>query len=185
MCFFTQPPIAEINDVCILSGPLPQERFSSTSHPSTLPRTHTHPFPPHLLASPPAGTKGIGRASAIELLGLGASVVVTARSAADVAACVGEWRATYGADRVHGFACDVSARDDRVALFAFVHKLWGGDLDILINNVRAAWFVGLARGRKVRVEWQGSGTGQSLGGGEGPTERHTDGVNVKPPKGKV
>ena len=160
MCFFTQPPIAEINDVCILSGPLPKEGLSSTLFssvdPSSYTHTHLHPFPPHLPTSPPAGTKGIGRASAIELLGLGASVVVTARSAADVAACVGEWRATYGADRVHGFACDVSARDDRVALFAFVHKLWGGDLDILINNVRAARFVGLAQ-EGARFELNGRG----------------------------
>ena len=147
-------------------GHLPPFSFSSD------PSTHTHtPLTSHLPTThpPPAGTKGIGRASAIELLGLGASVVVTARSAADVAACVGEWRARYGADRVHGFACDVSARDARAALFAFVHKLWGGELDILINNVRAARIVCGSRILSLGLSSMvGSGTGHvnHIGGGE-------------------
>ena len=54
-------------------------------------------------------TKGIGKAVASELLGLGASVLVHSRSAADVQLLVDEWRVTHNPERVHGFAADVSS----------------------------------------------------------------------------
>ena len=46
------------------------------------------------------GTKGIGLHTAVEMLELGATVAITARSAEGVEAKVAEWAAEYGADRV-------------------------------------------------------------------------------------
>ena len=80
-------------------------------------------------------TKGIGRAVASELLELGASVMISSRSMADVAAVVEEWRAKYGAERVHGCAADVSTAAGRQLLVAATATLWCGGLDGLVNNV--------------------------------------------------
>jgi uncharacterized protein (DUF952 family) len=73
-------------------------------------------------------TKGIGKAVASELLGLGASVLVHSRSAADVQQQVDEWRAVHGPERVHGFAADVSSPGGRQLLIAYTANLWGGKL---------------------------------------------------------
>ncbi|CAE8633305.1 unnamed protein product, partial [Polarella glacialis] len=73
-------------------------------------------------------TKGLGRACAEEMLRLGAEVVVTARNSAEVEAVCLELQAC-GAGRVHGLAADVSSREGREALVAFVQRLWGGILD--------------------------------------------------------
>jgi hypothetical protein len=78
-------------------------------------------------------TKGICKAVASELLGLGASVLIHSRSAADVQALVDEWRGAHG--RVHGFAADVSSPGGRQLLIAYVANLWAGKLDGLVNNV--------------------------------------------------
>lgn len=80
-------------------------------------------------------TKGIGRAAACELLELGASVMVSSRSEADVQALVKEWRAKFGAERVHGCAADVSNAAGRQLLVAATATLWRGSLDGLVNNV--------------------------------------------------
>ena len=82
-------------------------------------------------------TKGIGAAIVDEFLKLGASVIVTARSGPEVESRVGELRKVYGADRVHGMACDVTAAADRAGLVKFIADIWDGELDILVNNVRA------------------------------------------------
>ena len=47
-----------------------------------------------------AGTKGIGFHTAAELLALGATVAITARSIEAVEAVVSEWAAEHGAGRV-------------------------------------------------------------------------------------
>ena len=73
-------------------------------------------------------TKGIGKAVASELLGLGARVLIHSRSAKDVASRVGEWRAEHGAERVHGYAADISAPERRQLLISYVTNLWGRKL---------------------------------------------------------
>lgn len=80
-------------------------------------------------------TKGIGRTTAVELLELGASVFISSRSEADVTATVSELRATYGDERVHGCAADVSAAAGRQLLVAACATVWCGALDGLVNNV--------------------------------------------------
>lgn len=78
------------------------------------------------------GTKGIGYAIAEELLRLGASVTITARTEETVNAAVAEWWA-QNLD-AHGIAADVSTGAGRVKIIAAL--LGGGEsLDILVNNV--------------------------------------------------
>lgn len=78
------------------------------------------------------GTKGIGRAVAEELLGLGAAVVIVARNAEEVAACCATWR--QRGEPAAGVAADVTTEEGRDAVLAQVRATQGG-LDILINNV--------------------------------------------------
>jgi Tropinone reductase 1 len=73
------------------------------------------------------GTKGIGLAVAEELLGLGAEVLIVARTAADVAARVAAW-----GSRAHGVAADVATADGRRSALDAAARL--GGLDILVNN---------------------------------------------------
>eukprot|EP00752_Nemacystus_decipiens_P007787 g6954.t1 len=79
------------------------------------------------------GTKGIGKAIVEELASLGAKVLTCARTEEDLTACVGGWK-TKGLE-VHGIAADVSTREGRQALFSSAEQLFGGSLDILVNNV--------------------------------------------------
>jgi Tropinone reductase 1 len=78
------------------------------------------------------GTKGIGRAVAQELLDLGATVLIVARDAAEVAAAVADW--TRQGLPVAGLAADVSTPAGRTAIFDYLGAHWPG-LDILVNNV--------------------------------------------------
>ncbi|MBC6609075.1 SDR family oxidoreductase [Hymenobacter sp. BT188] len=78
------------------------------------------------------GTKGIGRAVAEELLGLGAQVLITARHADEVAQAVAEW--TRRGLPALGVAADVSTEAGRTAIFEQVRTHWQG-LDLLVNNV--------------------------------------------------
>lgn len=79
-------------------------------------------------------TKGIGHSIATELLGLGAKVVITARSADEVEKVTSEFRKAHGDDSAHGCACDIGKPEDRQKLLDKVTALWGGELDGLINN---------------------------------------------------
>ena len=76
-------------------------------------------------------SRGIGRAVAMELVSLGATVGIVARNADGVAATVNELRETGG--RVFGVATDVSTDDGRTALTHFVSDTLGG-IEILVNN---------------------------------------------------
>ncbi|MBC7808646.1 MAG: SDR family oxidoreductase [Akkermansiaceae bacterium] len=75
------------------------------------------------------GTKGIGYAIADELLRLGATVTVAARTEADVTDCVAKWRSEGLNPR--GMVTDLSKPDAAETLIASL----GDSLDILINNV--------------------------------------------------
>src|ERR1700688_1616085 len=77
------------------------------------------------------GTKGIGLATAQELLELGAKVIITARDHDEVASRVASFNAKDFP--VYGIAGDVSEKDDRLRLLDFVTEIWGA-LDILVNN---------------------------------------------------
>ena len=93
------------------------------------------------------GTKGLGRACVEEFLSLGASVLFTARGADDLARVAQELRSRQ--DRplgatVYTLAADVSTAAGRDALIAKATELWGGGLDVLVNNV--------GTNRRARVE---------------------------------
>jgi len=80
-------------------------------------------------------TQGIGRATAEELLELGATVALNARSEQEVVAVAAELSAKYGDGRVVSIAADVSTAEGRQLLVKSVADAWGGALDILVNNV--------------------------------------------------
>jgi Tropinone reductase 1 len=77
-------------------------------------------------------TKGIGRAAASDLLGLGAKVLIVARNSEEVAEAVSDWKKRNLP--AFGFAGDVSTGEGRQSVLAEAEKQFGG-LDILINNV--------------------------------------------------
>lgn len=79
-------------------------------------------------------TKGIGRSIAEELLGLGAEVLLVSRNAADVEQACSELNTLYGG-HAHAHACDVSQAAGRETLVGRATQLWGGYVDVLVNNV--------------------------------------------------
>ncbi|CAM6128796.1 unnamed protein product [Calypogeia fissa] len=81
------------------------------------------------------GTRGIGKAVADELLGLGASVYVCGRSEETLAAVLKTWK--EAGHNVGGSAADVSSREAREELMKKVHSFFKGKLDILVNNAGA------------------------------------------------
>ena len=78
------------------------------------------------------GTKGIGRAVAEELLGLGARVGIVARNPEDVSTSLSAWNA--GGYEAHGLSADVATPEGREAVADFVSDTLGG-AQILVNNV--------------------------------------------------
>jgi len=72
-------------------------------------------------------TRGIGKAIAIELLELGAHVILVARSQADIDAAIREL-----GDRVTGIAADVTSAADRSRIVAHVREQ--GPLHALVHN---------------------------------------------------
>merc|ERR1711998_444186 len=79
-------------------------------------------------------TKGIGLACAEEALALGAEVVISSRSAEEVAATVEKFAKTFPG-KVHSCAADVSTDAGRRTLVDSVLAKFGGTLDVLVNNV--------------------------------------------------
>ncbi|WP_339697445.1 SDR family oxidoreductase [uncultured Marixanthomonas sp.] len=77
------------------------------------------------------GTKGIGKATVLEFLSLGADVIFTARSEKDVKAFEGELQKENHA--AFGVVSDVSENDGIEAIVSEVRKRWD-TLDILVNN---------------------------------------------------
>ncbi|OEL24124.1 Tropinone reductase-like protein [Dichanthelium oligosanthes] len=78
------------------------------------------------------GSKGIGRAIVEELARLGATVHTCARDEAVLSRCLQDWEASSLTVTVS--TCDVSVRGDREALVGRVRSMFGGELNILVNN---------------------------------------------------
>ncbi|RMH88990.1 SDR family oxidoreductase [Lysobacter pythonis] len=85
------------------------------------------------LALVTGASAGIGRAIAAELLGFGATVLMTARDEDALEAAREELEAEIPGGEAHVFAADVADGGDRQALFDWVED-FGGDLNILVNN---------------------------------------------------
>ncbi len=85
------------------------------------------------LALVTGASAGIGRAIAAELMGFGATVLMTARDESTLDAVREELEAEIPGGEAHVFAADVADADERQALFDWVED-FGGDLNILVNN---------------------------------------------------
>ncbi len=78
------------------------------------------------------GTKGIGRAVAEEFLALGAEIFITARGAEEMSRMLAGWREADKA--AHGVAADMSTADGRRRAIDAAAAVFGGRLDVLVNN---------------------------------------------------
>ncbi|CAA7032899.1 unnamed protein product [Microthlaspi erraticum] len=81
------------------------------------------------------GTKGIGHATVEELAGFGAIIHTCARDESQLNECLSKWQKK--GFQVTGSVCDATSRTDREKLMQTVSSLFGGKLDILVNNVGA------------------------------------------------
>src|SRR5580700_7183979 len=88
------------------------------------------------------GTRGIGRAIALRLLGEGANVAVCGRASESVDALVNEWKHGAGS-QVFGAVADVSKVEDVRRFFDSVEQRFGG-IDFLINNAGVGIFKSVA-----------------------------------------
>jgi len=84
------------------------------------------------------GTKGIGYATAVEMLKSGMSVMITGRTEKTLQETVDQLNRTYP-EKVIGQAGDVSNLDDMNATIKTINDKWGG-LDVLIANAGIGHF---------------------------------------------
>ncbi|PKD18230.1 tropinone reductase [Salegentibacter salinarum] len=77
------------------------------------------------------GTKGIGKATVLEYLRLGAEVLFTSRTQKDIDLVLEELK-EYD-KKFYGLVADVSVAEDRQKVHDFIENQWGR-LDILVNN---------------------------------------------------
>ena len=77
------------------------------------------------------GTKGIGKATVLEFLNLGANVLFTSRTQKDIDALLEEFKDEE--KKLSGFVADVAVDEDRQKIYDLIAKDWG-KLDILVNN---------------------------------------------------
>ncbi|MFP4528031.1 MAG: SDR family oxidoreductase [Candidatus Kapaibacterium sp.] len=75
-------------------------------------------------------TKGIGKAIALEMLALGARVIITARTENDIEVLVNRW--IDEGYKALGIAADVSTESGRRRIIDFARE--AGGIDILVNN---------------------------------------------------
>ncbi|XP_041026419.1 tropinone reductase homolog At2g29360-like isoform X2 [Juglans microcarpa x Juglans regia] len=84
------------------------------------------------------GTKGIGYAIVEELAGLGAEVHTCSRNQTELNERVREWE--LKGFKVTSSVCDLTSRSQREKLIETVSSVFGGRLDIFVNNA-AAWML--------------------------------------------
>lgn len=85
------------------------------------------------------GGRGIGKAVAIRLSGLGAETILAGTTAVNLEKAVAEIHAKGG--KAHAIRCDVSKEEDVLHFFAETAKI--GPIDILINNAGIGRFAPL------------------------------------------
>lgn len=80
-----------------------------------------------------ASSKGLGKATALELAREGATVVLSSRSEEALEKAAADIKQTTGNNNVHFQTCDMSSEKDIQSLFQFVTDKFGR-IDVLINN---------------------------------------------------
>uniref|UniRef100_A0A6N2MJU2 Uncharacterized protein n=1 Tax=Salix viminalis TaxID=40686 RepID=A0A6N2MJU2_SALVM len=81
------------------------------------------------------GTRGIGRAIVEELVGFGARVHTCCRNGSELDKCLEDWNDIWSGGMISGSVCDVSVGAQRQELMETVSLIFGGKLNILVNNV--------------------------------------------------
>ncbi|XP_011035256.1 PREDICTED: tropinone reductase homolog [Populus euphratica] len=81
------------------------------------------------------GTRGIGRAIVEELVGFGARVHTCCRNGSELDKCLEDWNDVCSGGMISGSVCDVSVGAQRQELMETVSSIFGGKLNILVNNV--------------------------------------------------
>ena len=79
------------------------------------------------------GSRGIGYATAARFLEEGASVIITASSAASAEKAVGKLKSVYPEATIEGIAPDLGSLDSLREAFAAINEKYGR-IDILVNN---------------------------------------------------
>jgi len=79
------------------------------------------------------GSKGIGKATVIEFLELGADVLFSARNKDEIQNLEKELKKDFPNSFVKGIKADVTSKTDRQKAFDWIEKNWH-NLDILVNN---------------------------------------------------
>ncbi|KAG9453109.1 hypothetical protein H6P81_006013 [Aristolochia fimbriata] len=79
------------------------------------------------------GTRGIGHAIVKELAEFGASIHTCSRNETELERCLTEWEGL--GYKVTGSVCDLSSKAEREKLMEKVSSIFGGKLNILVNNV--------------------------------------------------
>lgn len=91
----------------------------------------------HKVALVTGAARGIGKATAIELLAEGAHVVVSDRDEEALAKTASELGRSHGSARVFAMRCDVSSEEAVAALVRATVRRFGG-LDVLVSNAGGA-----------------------------------------------
>ena len=81
-------------------------------------------------------TSGIGKAAAVQLAELGATLVLVGRNPDKTAAAVNQIKDQTGNEEVHFFIADLSSLQ-AIRQLAFEFKAWHQRLDVLVNNAGA------------------------------------------------
>jgi Tropinone reductase 1 len=79
------------------------------------------------------GSKGIGKATVIEFLQLGADVLFSARNEDEIQNLEKELKEQFPNSMIKGLKADVISKADRATIFDWIEKNWQ-QLDILVNN---------------------------------------------------
>jgi len=85
------------------------------------------------------GTTGIGRESSIQLAALGANVLINGRDEQHLEDTITDISRTNPGGMIKGVIADLATNAGIVKLFEEADKLFGGELDVLVNNAALAY----------------------------------------------
>jgi NAD(P)-dependent dehydrogenase (short-subunit alcohol dehydrogenase family) len=84
------------------------------------------------------GTTGIGREIALQLAALGCNVLISGRDERHLEETLNDIRQSSSTSQINGIIADVSTSEGITKLFEEADSLFGGKLDVMINNAALA-----------------------------------------------